>query len=482
MNLPSRVVRLIRIEPSEDGHGVVGDVATLGEASSGKWAEAAKAAALDDAADAIPFVEPQSVSIDGAENVYVIDARTATVVTRPEETKPQVVGLAAEGSLGQAVSLTIEGTRALVLDGSAADAAQAVREVTVGAPHITSVTPEEDGLEGGATVVVEGENFAPETTLTLGDAPVTDYTVESATRIEFVVPGQTAPGARTLSVVTRGGVDQRAFSIDAKRVLELAAGEITNVAGGVAYVGDGGSAVGDAVGLVPLSTAVDGAGNLFIVDYLNNRIRRVDAATGVIPTVAGTGQLGFGGDGGPATSTSLNYPNGVAVDGAGNLFIADLFNNRIRRVDAATGVITTFAGTGSVGRSGDDGPATSASLNSPAGLAIDKAGNLFIADSSNDAIRVVKGPITDGGDAAPSIQRVVFHAARPRLTITGSGFAAAGAQVRVNGSDVSAFIAKQMDLKLTLRVSAQQPGLRSGPNQITVTVDGQISNLYVLTR
>jgi hypothetical protein len=90
-------------------------------------------------------------------------------------------------------------------------------EVTVGTPHITSVTPDEDGLEGGARVVVEGENFAPETTLTRGDAPVTDYTVKSARRIEFVVPGQTAPGARTLSVVTHGGVDQRAFGMHATR-------------------------------------------------------------------------------------------------------------------------------------------------------------------------------------------------------------------------------------------------------------------------
>jgi hypothetical protein len=144
-------------------------------------------------------------------------------------------------------------------------------------------------------------------------------------------------------------------------------------------------------------------------------------------------------------------------------------------VGAATGVITTVAGTGSVGRSGDDGPATSASLNFPAGLAIEKAGNLFIADSRNSAIRAVKGSMTGGGGPARSIERVAFHAARQRLTITGSGFGPAGAQVRVNATDVSAFIAKPTDLKLTLRGSAQQLGLRPGPNQITVTVDGQTS-------
>jgi hypothetical protein len=169
------------------------------------------------------------------------------------------------------------------------------------------------------------------------------------------------------------------------------------------------------------------------------------------------------------------------VDGTGNLFIADYQNNRIRRVDAQTGIITTVAGTGQFDYNGDGGPATSASLFYPNGVAVDAAGNLFISDFGNSAIRAVKGSMTGGG-AAPSIQRVTFHAARQRLTITGSGFATAGAQVRVNGSDVSAFIAKQTDLKLTLRGSAKQLELRPGPNQITVTVGGQTSNPYVLTR
>ena len=108
----------------------------------------------------------------------------------------------------------------------------------------------------------------------------------------------------------------------------------------------------------------------------------------IITTVAGNNQFGFNGDGGPATSASLFSPGGVALDGSGNLFIADLSNNRIRRV-SANGIITTVAGTGAFGFSGDGGLATNARLGSPSGIAIDGSGNLFIADRDNDRIRRV---------------------------------------------------------------------------------------------
>src|SRR5207249_12052200 len=144
--------------------------------------------------------------------------------------------------------------------------------------------------------------------------------------------------------------------------------------------------------ITPQGIAVDEAGNLVIAD-IDHRIRRVDTRTGVINTIAGNGTDGFSGDGDPATSASLNFPTDVTVDKAGNLFIADTNNNRIRRVDADTGIITTVAGNGMADFSGDGGPATSASLASPAGLAIDSAGSLIIASTLNNAIRVVKsGP------------------------------------------------------------------------------------------
>src|SRR2546428_362876 len=167
-------------------------------------------------------------------------------------------------------------------------------------------------------------------------------------------------------------------------------GHIITVAGSGApgLDGDGGLATSAQL-RYPSSVAIDTAGNLFIADTSNNRIRRVAAGTGIITTVAGTGNPGFGGDGGPATSAQLNYPSSVAVDTAGDLFITDQSNLRIRRVAAGTGFISTVAGTGTPGFSGDGGPATSAQLNYPTSVAIDTAGNLLIADANNDRIRRV---------------------------------------------------------------------------------------------
>jgi len=159
----------------------------------------------------------------------------------------------------------------------------------------------------------------------------------------------------------------------------------TFAGGGTDGLGDGGLATSASLAL-PSGVALDGSGNLFIADWLSERIRRVDAVAGTISTVAGNGTAGFSGDGGPATSASLNQAYGVAVDGSGNLFIGDTDNNRIRRVDAATGTISTAAGSGS---DGDGGPATSALLVAPSGIVADAAGNLFIADTSNSRIRRV---------------------------------------------------------------------------------------------
>ena len=163
---------------------------------------------------------------------------------------------------------------------------------------------------------------------------------------------------------------------------------ITTLAGGGAVGSDGGPATSVSLG-PPTGVATDGGGNVFISDSGTHRLRRVAADTGVITTLAGTGVGGFSGDGGPGTSARLNSPYGVAVDGAGNVFIADFDNQRIRRLAAGTGVITTVAGNGTRGFGGDGRPATSARLNGPSGVAVDGAGNVFIADSSNQRIRRV---------------------------------------------------------------------------------------------
>jgi 3-keto-L-gulonate-6-phosphate decarboxylase len=135
--------------------------------------------------------------------------------------------------------------------------------------------------------------------------------------------------------------------------------------------------------------AVDAYGDLFIADAGNNVIREVISATGIIITVAGNGTAGYSGDGAAATAAQLNCPHGVAVDSSGDLFIADTGNNVIREVVQATGNIITVAGTGTAGYSGDGAAATSAQLNSPYGVAVSSSGDLFIADTGNNAVREV---------------------------------------------------------------------------------------------
>jgi sugar lactone lactonase YvrE len=165
-------------------------------------------------------------------------------------------------------------------------------------------------------------------------------------------------------------------------------GIITTVAGnGIRdYSGDGGAAVNASLNN-PNGVCVDSSGNLFIADYWNNRIRKVDAE-GVITTVAGNGNPGYSGDGVAATSATLYCPNGVALDTADNLFIADYYNNRVRKVDTNS-VIITVAGNGTVGYSGDGGAATNASLFWPSAVFVDGSCRLFIVDSENNVIRKV---------------------------------------------------------------------------------------------
>lgn len=149
------------------------------------------------------------------------------------------------------------------------------------------------------------------------------------------------------------------------------------------YSGDGGPAI-EAMINVPEAVAVDNNGNIFIADGFNGRVRKVDRA-GIITTVAGSGKQGFSGDNGPAIKASLNYPAGVITDAKGNLFIADSYNHRIRKVDPM-GIITTVAGNGNAEYSGDGGPAIKAGLHRPLGLAF-HAGSIFICDAENNRIR-----------------------------------------------------------------------------------------------
>jgi DNA-binding beta-propeller fold protein YncE len=138
----------------------------------------------------------------------------------------------------------------------------------------------------------------------------------------------------------------------------------------------------------PSAVTVDSLGTLFIADTLNHRVRRVDSHTGIIQTIAGTGQSKWTGDGGPGVSASLNEPVALALNGR-FLYIADQSNNRIRMLDLESGVITTVAGTGDSGYNGDGMPAGESSLAGPSGLALDQEGNLYIADTFNGRIRMI---------------------------------------------------------------------------------------------
>ena len=167
-------------------------------------------------------------------------------------------------------------------------------------------------------------------------------------------------------------------------------GDIDTVAGSgnPGYSGDGGAATSARL-YYPHGVAVDSSGNIYIADSSSYVIRKVTASTGNISTVAGNGTAGYSGDGGAATSAEMGTPRGLAVDASGNIYIGDTYNNVVRKVTASTGYISTVAGNGSSGYSGDGGPATSATLDNPSYLAVDSSGNLYITDVYNYVVREV---------------------------------------------------------------------------------------------
>ena len=405
---------------------------------------------------------PRGVAVDASGNLFIadtlnhrvrrVDASTGTITTVAGTGK---AGLSGDGGLPTNAGLNLP--FAVAVDGPGnlfiADTSNnRIRRVDASTGVITTVA---GGFIGDGGLATSASLNGP-----LGvavDAPgnlfIADFSnqrirrVDGATGIITTVAGDGASGFSRDGgpAISASLSDARGVAVDASgnlfiadtgnnrvRRVDASTGIITTVAGdGTAgFSGDGGPATSASLRF-PAGTAVDPSGNLFIADGLNNRIRRVDAATGTITTVAGNGAFGFSGDGGPATDASLRFPRGVAVDASGNLLIADASNHRIRRVDASTGVITTVAGDGGSGFSGDGGPATSASLNLPAGVAVDALGNLFIADTSNHRVRRVDastGVITtvagdglrgfsgDGGPATSASLRDPFGVA-----VDGSG-------------------------------------------------------------
>lgn len=230
----------------------------------------------------------------------------------------------------------------------------------------------------------------------------------------YLPAGEALDGAGNLYIAD--SKHDRVREVSAVNGAITSASTITTIAGdgNPGYTGDGGLA-NQATLILPASVAIDGAGNLYIADSGNNAIRKVTLSTGIITTVAGNGTPGSAGDGGPATAANLNNPQGITVDAAGNLYIADTNNNKIRKV-STSGIISTVAGNGTASNIGDGGLATAAGLSSPFAVAFDAAGNMYIPDSGNNRIRVVNastqiittfagnGTVGATGDGGPATQ------------------------------------------------------------------------------
>ena len=361
---------------------------------------------IDFSGDGGPAVQaalsyPAGVAVDGSGNVYIADAGihrvrridTAGVISTfagsGEEGFSGDGGLAVRAALSYPVSVAVDGSGNLYVAGSESN-----RVRRIDTAGVISTFAGSDHFTGDGGPAVQAALYYPS--------------------------GVAVDGAGNLYIA----------DTDNTRIRKVdSTGTITTIAGTGEYgfSGDGGPAVQAALSY-PSGVAVDGAGNVYVTDSGNNRIRKVDS-TGTITTTAGTGEYGFSGDGGPAVQAALSYPSGVAVDGAGNLYIADTGNYRIRKVDA-TGTITTIAGTGEYGFSGDGGPAVQAALDYPSGVAVDGAGNLYIADTGNYRIRKVDatgtittiagtGQIDFTGDGGPAVQAALYY---PRgVAVDGAG-------------------------------------------------------------
>ena len=308
---------------------------------------------------------PLAIALSGAGNLYIADSHRIRQVSATEGSIATVAGNGTamySGDGGPAANAQIGQSNDVALDGDgnlyiANTVNYLIRKVIAATGVISTIA-------GNGTEGFSGDGFP-------------------AVGAQFSrLSGLAADGPGNLYITDSG--NQRI------RKIAAATGMITTVAGtGVAgFSGDGGLAINAALN-APAGLAVDGSGNLYIADTHNHRIRRVSAATGIITTVAGSGVSGNSGDGGPATAAQINSPNSVAADGFGNLYITDGYSSRVRKVSAATGAIVTVAGIGAPGYSGDDGPATNVKLGQHLYVGVDKFGDLLVADSENTRIRKV---------------------------------------------------------------------------------------------
>ena len=280
-----------------------------------------------------------------------------------------------------------------------------------------------------------------------------------------------------VAVDSTGNVYIADFYNERIRMVSAATGNISTIAGnGVqGYGGDGGPAV-NAQLYGPASVKIDSSGNLYIADAYNSRIRMVNVSTGLISTIAGNGNYGFSGDGGPATSAQLYQPFGLAIDSAGNLYISDNLNQRIRMVTAATGIISTIAGNGTAHYGGDGGRATSAELQYPADLALDNKGYVYVADGGNNRIRQLLPPLVLQSIAiTPAIAEITPGAMQQ--------FVAAASYSDGTMSDVTASVTWNSGTAAiaTINVAGLATGIATGSTSITASLNGVTSPAAALT-
>ncbi|HEY3129921.1 MAG TPA: IPT/TIG domain-containing protein [Acidobacteriota bacterium] len=329
---------------------------------------------------------PTGVAVDPFGNIYATEPSTGQVKTILKNGNVVSAAQANANTFSSPKGIAISQSGKVIV----AESGSSGREIRYGGPTLFSVAPQQVSNRGGTQLTIKGTNFAPDTIVIVAGVVISNIEVKDTQTISFIAPPLPS-GPATLTVQNRGGLAQSALLIKAVPLSQLSAGQITTVAGGASFAGDGLVATAASISH-PFGIAVDPAGNLYVADTFQNRIRKISAQTGVITTVAGIGQFRFTsdiGDDGPAVAAALTFPNGIAVDTVGNLFIADTAADRVRKVAAGTGVITTFAGSGETGFFGDNGPATGANLNSPQAIAVDASGNVFIADTSNNRIRKV---------------------------------------------------------------------------------------------
>ena len=209
------------------------------------------------------------------------------------------------------------------------------------------------------------------------------------------------------------------------RKVTISSGIIATIAGtgSTSYTGDGGAAT-SATFQTPGGLAIDASGNVYVVDIQNNRIRKVTISTGIITTFAGSDGKSYSGDGGEAPSATLNSPTDISLDSADNVYIADMSNSVVRKVTVSAGIISTVAGTGSDGDSGDGGNALNATFSGIYAIALDSADNIYIADSYNNLIRkvtvstdivsTIAGSSTSGSYSGDGVQATSVYLNNPQ--------------------------------------------------------------------